>query len=253
MTDSVLIAGPLMIAAVVMAVRFVGCGLDDSPLPGNGDENGNGDRDGKPPSGGTPGELNGFGRLTAKTAFPDFKPETQPYDGAGTYTYTIPYWCTTIDLVLLGAAGGGSYNEFSNGVGGGAGDWKTATLQRGSDIPWSATTITVTVGHGGAGGTLAAGQGAPGGDTTASWDTTSGPTTKTASGGGAGASTSGLTGDGPSPNSQTAGDASLTAGSAQATPGGPGNAPGGGGGGGDVISPGGAGADGVAIVVASQN
>ena len=33
MMDSVVIAAPLLIAAIVMAVRFVGCGLDTSGIP----------------------------------------------------------------------------------------------------------------------------------------------------------------------------------------------------------------------------
>ena len=44
MNASLLVAAPLMIAAIVMAVRFVGCGIDSDPIwDGNGDENGNGD------------------------------------------------------------------------------------------------------------------------------------------------------------------------------------------------------------------
>ena len=34
MNDSLLVAAPLMIAAIVMAVRFVGCGIDSDPISG---------------------------------------------------------------------------------------------------------------------------------------------------------------------------------------------------------------------------
>jgi hypothetical protein len=242
--SSLLVAAPLMIAAIVMAFRFVGCGIDADPLPseGNGDENGDGT---KPLT--VRVNLTGTGALTGKASFPAHDPYTQKYNSTGTYAFAIPFWCTRVDLVLLGAGGGGSYAAFSNGVGGGAGGWKTATLQRGTDIAWATTMINVTVGQGGSGGTPGAPD-APGGDTTAGWDTT----TQTAPGGGAGGSTGGQSGDGPSPTSESVGDATLAAGATQPNPAAAGNAPGGGGSGGDVISPGGAGADGAAIIVASN-
>jgi hypothetical protein len=249
MNSSLLVAAPLMIAAIVMAFRFVGCGIDSDPLPYNGNgenRNGNGD-DTKPLT--VRVNLSSTGTLTGTASFPGHDPYTQPYNGAGTYAFAIPFWCTRIDLVLLGAGGGGSYAALSNGVGGGAGEWKPVTLQRGTDIAWATTTINVTVGQGGSGGTPGAPSATPGGDTTASWDTT----TATATGGGAGASTIGQSGDGPSPTMKSVGDATLTAGNAQSTLAAAGNRPGGGGAGGDVLSPGGAGADGAAIIVASQS
>jgi hypothetical protein len=250
MNSSLLVAAPLMIAAIVTALRFVGCGLDDSPLPYDGDGTGDDGNDGRKPLT-VKANLTGTGTLKGTASFPGHDPATQEYDSAGTYAFAIPFWCTTIDLILLGAGGGGTYFGDKFGVGGGAGDWKTATLQRGSDIPWATTTINVTVGQGGSGGTPSA-DAAPGGDTTASWDTVPG-TTETASGGGAGASAGGQSGDGPSPTSESVGDATLTAGAAQLNLAAAGNKPGGGGAGGDLISPGGAGADGAAIIVASQS
>ena len=108
--------------------------------------------------------------FSAQAGFPaGLTEDPKPFDTSGTYTYPIPYWCTTIDLVLLGAGGGGGYGA-NDEAGGGAGNWNTTSVQRGSDIPWEATTITVTVGQGGAGGSLSAPEGGPGGDTTASWD-----------------------------------------------------------------------------------
>jgi hypothetical protein len=254
MHDSLLVAAPLMIAAVVMAFRFVGCGIDSDPLPGYGDGDGNDDggNDGTKPKT-YQGDLTGNGTLTAKTGFPGHDPATKEYDSAGTYAFAIPFWCTTIDLILLGAGGGGTYFGDQFGVGGGAGQWQQpAPLQRGSDIPWAATTINVTVGQGGSGGTPSA-PATPGGDTTASWDTATGTTQEVASGGGAGASANGQSGDGPSPTSKSVDDATLSAGPAQSALAAAGNPPGGGGSGGDVISPGGAGADGAAIIGASQS
>jgi hypothetical protein len=237
--DSLLIGAPLLIAAIVMAVRFVGCGLAGSEPPPNRNTV-------------VTGNLTGHGFFSAKVESPESKPETDQYDKAGTYAYSIPYWCNTIDVILLGAGGGGSYGG-GNEVGGGGGTWTTATLQRGSDIPLAATTITVTVGQGGVGGTLSAPQGGPGGDTTATWDTSSGPATGTAPGGGAGGSSSGVTGEGPSPSSESVGDASLNGGVAQPTAGADGNPPGGGGAGGAGLKQGGAGADGAAVLVARQS
>jgi hypothetical protein len=254
MHESLLVAAPLMIAAIVTAFRFVGCGIDSDPLPYDGDDNGDGDGNGDGTKRKTyQGDLTGQGTLTAKADFPGHDPATQEYDSAGTYAFAIPFWCTTIDLILLGAGGGGTYAEFSNGVGGGPGNWNTVTLQRGSDIPWAATTINVTVGQGGSGGTPSAPDATPGGDTTASWDTATGTTQAVASGGGAGASTNGQSGDGPNPTSKSVDDATLSAGATEPVLAAAGNAPGGGGAGGDVISPGGAGADGAAIIGASQS
>jgi hypothetical protein len=251
MNSSLLIAAPLMIAAIVMAFRFVGCGIDADPLPYDGNGEGNGNGDGTKPLT-VRANLTGTGTLTGKASFPGFDPTPKTYDTAGTYAFPIPFWCTRIDLVLLGAGGGGTYAPLSNGVGGGGGQFTTASLKRGSDIPWAATTINVTVGQGGSGGIPNAPDATPGGDTTASWDSGSG-TAEPAVGGGAGASTNGQTGDTASQPSGSIGDATLTAGPAQSTPAAAGNAPGGGGAGGDVISPGGAGADGAAVIVVSQS
>lgn len=248
MNEPLLIAAPLMIAAIVMAVRFVGCGIDADPIDGYypGDENGEGQ---KPVP--VTANFTGKGVFSAQAGFPaGLTEDPKPFDISGTYTYPIPYWCTTIDLVLLGAGGGGGYGA-NDEAGGGAGNWNTTSVQRGSDIPWEATTITVTVGQGGAGGSLSAPEGGPGGDTTASWDSSSGTTTITATGGGAGAS--GITGEGPSPGSKPIGNTSLDAGPPQSTEGADGNAPGGGGAGGAGLRRGGTGADGAAAVYASQS
>jgi hypothetical protein len=237
--DSLLVAAPLLIAAIVTAVRFVGCGLA-GPTGGGGAVVS------------VIGDVAGKGSLSATASFPENDPAPQEYNTAGTYAFQIPYWCTAIDLILLGAGGGGTYGGINNGVGGGAGSWKAVTLERGSDIPWATTTINVTVGQGGAPGAVTGVSAMAGGDTTATWNSSSGTTTETASGGGAGASSSGQIGDGPNPGSQSIGDATLTAGTAQPAAGAPGNPPGGGGAGSDVVSEGGAGADGAAVLVARQ-
>src|ERR1700761_7525231 len=146
MTEPLLVAAPLMIAAIVMALRFVGCGIDADPLPGDGTDDGNGE-DQKPVA--VTANFTGDGVFSAQAEFPaGLTEDPKSYGTTGTYTYPIPYWCITIDLVLLGAGGGGGYGA-NDEAGGGAGGWMTATVQRGSDIPWEATTITVTVGQGG--------------------------------------------------------------------------------------------------------
>jgi hypothetical protein len=251
MTEPLLVAAPLVIAAIVMAVRFVGCGIDADPIDGYGTDNGDGPGDDNPKPVKVTAPFTGNGNFSATAGFPANTADTKEYDGAGTYSYSIPYWCDTIDLVLLGAGGGGTYAEFNPGGGGAGGDWKAKTVQRGSDISWATTTINITVGQGGAGGSLATPTGGTGGDTAASWDAP-GTTTETASGGGGGANSGDLTGESPSPSSQSAGEAMLSAGSEQPTMGAGGNAPGGGGAGSDGFQAGGAGADGAAVVVARQ-
>jgi hypothetical protein len=140
-------------------------------------------------------------------------PNQQDWQNNGTYIYTIPDWVQPgdyIDVVLLGAgAGGGDQipgvnleldliivvfeipeSQPVNGQGGQPGQWTTTTLVYGTDIPDSTTTLTLTVGLGGAagvGGTPGAGGnsgwGINGGNTTLSG---TGVTTITAAGGAAG-------------------------------------------------------------------
>jgi hypothetical protein len=53
--------------------------------------------------------LNSSARATRSligiASFPGNDPAAQEYDSAGTYAFAIPFWCTTIDLILLGAGG----------------------------------------------------------------------------------------------------------------------------------------------------
>jgi hypothetical protein len=242
MNASVIIAAPLLIAAIVMAFRFVGCRFDTSGIPGPGGT-------------GTPG-----GPGTGTTPHP---PETTPFTmGGGTYPWPIPDWCNFIDLFLLGAGGGGAAGvALANGDGGLGGQWNTVTIDRSSDLPETTKTITITIG---AGGKCGAGEkggaggkgGAPGTDGGPTTAAAAAMPTQTALGGGAGANSGSSTGKGPSPASTTDSNTGETfpAGGDQTTLGGPGNPFGGGGGGGLIIEgSGGDGADGAAWVVARQN
>jgi hypothetical protein len=80
--------------------------------------------------------------------------ETTPYTTAGPHTFTIPDWCTHLDVVLIGGGSGGSGGAAANcpGLEGHPGSWATLTIERGNQITWDATTLAVTVGTGGAGG-----------------------------------------------------------------------------------------------------
>jgi len=194
-----------------------------------------------PPGSGFSGE----GSLSVTAAFPANPPASTEYPLAGNYTYDIPYWCIYIDLILLGGGGGGA-NAIGGvipGAGGQAGFWTTTTVQRGPDIPFTTTSIAITVGPGGAGAV----NGAP---TTA---TATGMAPQTAIGGTQGAGTNGTTGD--SPGNQIYNGVTYTGGAAQNTPGAPGNTPGGGGGGANPLAGApnpGAGGHGAAWVVARQ-
>jgi hypothetical protein len=200
------------------------------------------------------GNLTGKGTLSAnKVGFPPNVPTTTKITTLGPNTYDIPYWCTFIDLILVGGGGGGSYSGFANGVGGAGGQLVGQTFQRGNGIPWATTTISVTVGSGGTAGTGSAGPTA-GGQTSATWTGKSGMPL-TAGGGGAMASPN-QTGTGTSPGSITVNGTSYPGGVNQTTPAGTGNPPGGGGAGGsgvDLDLQGGAGAGGMAYVVARQS
>lgn len=195
---------------------------------------------GKTPTYGNPG-LNSEGTLSITAAFPPNAPISTPFSAAGTFTYDIPYWCTFIDLVLLGGGGGGSNSVgLVAGTGGQAGSFLTVTLQRGVGIPWTTPSISITVGSGGAAATN-------GGSTTAS---ATGMAPQTGLGGIQGAGMHGTTGE--SPGTVTYQGHTYTGGGAQTFAGFAGNAPGGGGGGGGPLGAGGAGAAGAAWVVARQ-
>lgn len=187
----------------------------------------------------------GDGNLSVTAAFPANPPATTEYPLAGNYTYDIPYWCTYIDLILLGGGGGGAkaLGGVVPGPGGQAGFWTTTTAQRGNEIPWTTTTIAITVGPGGAAV-------ANGGSTTA---TAIGMASQTAIGGTQGAGTNGTNGE--SPGSVTYMGQTFAGGAVQTTAGAAGNAPGGGGSGAKPLAGAptpGAGAQGAVWVVARQ-
>ncbi|AEL17840.1 minor tail protein [Mycobacterium phage Trixie] len=105
--------------------------------------------------------------LGNELVWPPFTATTMQFTSAG--TFTIPANCRFIDVILLGAGGGGAGGNAVNGdgQGGKAGTWQTATIKRGVDIGWSVTQITVGIGVGGAGGSggASSGSGSGGGQT----------------------------------------------------------------------------------------
>jgi hypothetical protein len=80
--------------------------------------------------------------------------ETTPFTTVGAHSFTIPEWCTHLDVVLIGGGGGGCGGAAANvaGMEGFAGSWNALTIERGNQITWDATTIAVEVGAGGTGG-----------------------------------------------------------------------------------------------------
>lgn len=164
----------------------------------------------------------------------------QSYTTAGAYAYTIPTAATVIDGILLGGGGGGQNGYlvpywFSyinvNGAAGAPGAFKTFTWTRGTDIPWTTTQITGTVGAGGA--TAAAGS--------ATTATATGVPTQTAAGGAASAGASWAAAAVGSVSYQ---GGTYTGGAAGTALGAAGNAPGGGGNGSSSGATAGAGAAG---------
>lgn len=87
----------------------------------------------------------------------------------GDWTYQIPPWATVLDLVGLGAGGGGRGGGLIlAGSSGERGNWNSVSIFRGTSIPWSQSTLTgLHVGAGGAGGAggIAPSNGAAGGET----------------------------------------------------------------------------------------
>lgn len=169
-------------------------------------------------------------------------PTTTTYT-TGPWSYTIPDWCNKIDVVLIGggkggAGGSGTAPAGVDGQGGSAGSWATAVWYRGSDFPWSATTITGTVGTGGTGGqgigTGAGGAGGNGTNSTATCGSASltgaGATTTT------GTSGAGTLSNGGAPGNVTVSGVTYTGGTGGVAqlpgPSGSGTAPGAGGAGG---------------------
>jgi len=123
-------------------------------------------------------------------------PIVNHYGVVGAHTYDIPVWADYLDVVVLGGGGGGhGCGLLAWGDGGEGGDWNQVTLERGVDIPGTTTTLSVTVGGGGAGH---AGNGSNGAASSASGTGWAGIT----GAGGAGATTATVdyTGKGPGNN-----------------------------------------------------
>jgi hypothetical protein len=200
------------------------------------------------------GSLGGSGTLSlvGTPTFPAMPATPWTQATAGNYTYNIPYWCTYLDLFLLGAGGGAAYGFPGNG--GQAGSWKVQTLYRGSgappagliQIPSTTESIDIAVGSGGTAGTntVAPGNGGP------STATATGLSTRTAGGGmgGAGGNSDGAA---VNPPTQTLDGTTETGGGLQLIGGANGVAPGGGGAGNFALN-GGTGADGAVWIVARQ-
>jgi hypothetical protein len=108
-----------------------------------------------------------------------WEPFTTPveatYTTVGAYTFSIPTYCTKIDIVLIGGGKGGEGSQNSgaffgiDGQGGNAGSWTATTWVRGVDIPWDITAITGSVGAGGISGDYNGVDGGNGGNSTATY------------------------------------------------------------------------------------
>jgi hypothetical protein len=166
------------------------------------------------------------------------------YTVAGTYTYTLPSATSNIDIVVVGAGGGGAGGStILHGVGGGAGVFgSAASLARGTSF--TATSFTVVVGTGGAGGSVSGNPGFGGGGSSVGYGTGS----VSGAGGAGGVGTGGtLVFQGAAAGSITVNGITYTGGGQQGSAGFNGQSSGGGGAGGNIgfsLSPGGAGASG---------
>lgn len=172
---------------------------------------------------------------TALAGWSAVAPATTAITASG--TYKIPVSSRYLDIIVLGGGGGGREGDGGvnrTGNGGKAGTWSAVTLERGVDIPWTAITLTVTVGAGGAAGAKGAGNvngntANQGGATSVSLAST---TLASAVGGVGGSGTDGNPGESPGTYSfvgqNYTGGASAPSGGSRTV----GNPPGGGGGGG---------------------
>ncbi|ATW60161.1 hypothetical protein SEA_PH8S_33 [Mycobacterium phage Ph8s] len=187
--------------------------------------------------------------LGSQLVWPSFEPVLTPITTVGAFSYDIPAEAKFIDVILLGAGGGGKGMALADGWGrgGDAGSWAVVTLERGVHIPLSTTRITGSVGAGGAAGegsVFSGKAGGRGGNTTAS---ATGWAGLTAAGGPGGAVVDILSVAGKSPGDRTFNYQFYPGGAQQNAASGNGNAPGGGGAGAQTSTKsGGAGARGQA-------
>lgn len=140
---------------------------------------------------------------------------TTTYNTVGTFTFTIPVWCRYIDLIGLGGGAGGTGGGTFTGNGGGSSSWATRTLERGVDIPWSATALSVVVGDGGSAGGAFGGTGGGGNPTYIQYSSTD---LIRSNGGSANSGTGGTrTGRAVDPNTTTVGDGQTYTGGSAST------------------------------------
>lgn len=177
-----------------------------------------------------------------------------PFELSG--TAVVESWATTINLVGVGGGAGGNAILASNaGIGGLGGTWNARTLTvgaTGADGIKAGSTITVTVGTGGAGGE-STNEGTAGAATTFSWVDASGTSQSLSCAGGAvGTLATNLTSWGLSPGNLNYAGQEYVGGAIQ-TGLGTGYAPGGGGVGGSPVSYGFAGGSGQAWITQSQS
>lgn len=175
-----------------------------------------------------------------------------PITTAGNYTYQVPSWCNKIDIVLVGAGGGGINDSLGlTGAGGAGGSWAAATLTRGVNFSNSVVSISGVVGKGGDPENFNIfGYNNRGGGATTCFPT--GIAGVAAAGGATGGGAHGSPTQGGSPGNYLYAGNTYVGGPAQTTAGGAGNSPGGGGAGGNR-SPGGVGANGAAFFYAYTN
>lgn len=99
------------------------------------------------------GWASGLGTPSATATFGVWGPATTSWNTAGTFTYAIPPAALYLDLIAVGSGAGGEGGGLAiSGKGGGAGQFAGIRLIRGVDIPWSLSSITVTIPSGGTGG-----------------------------------------------------------------------------------------------------
>lgn len=178
----------------------------------------------------------GIGIVAGDTPPLFFTPRSTVFTTTGSHTYTIPSWANFVDVTMVGGGGGGHRgNEVGQGgEGGDAGSWASETLQRGVDFPVGASTLTFTVGAGGAPNS----GGVPGGlgGSSVRAAIASGKAVFTAAGGPGGNAIGGSGVNGDSPGNHTYGGTTYVGGGTSllraVAAGSPGKSPGGGGAGG---------------------
>lgn len=117
--------------------------------------------------------MSGVAGDSALAGFTPHAEATLSFTAVGQAVYVIPVWCRFVDVVLLGAGGGGASSGIAyllGGFPGEAGKYATVTLERGVDIPWATTQIVITISSGGSRGSggFTGNPGGKGGNTLAS-------------------------------------------------------------------------------------